>query len=60
MPFILGDSRDVDKHIISRFEVKEWRPLDYQMCYLQTHKQKTEEVRLSSWMTNLNVPWMAN
>lgn len=47
MPFVLGDSRDVYIHIISRFEVKEWRPLDYQMCYLQnTHihtKDREEE-----------------
>lgn len=53
MPFVLGDSRDVYIHIISRFEVKEWRPLDYQMCYLQnTHTQDSGEVGVEhGWLT---------
>lgn len=34
MPLVLGDDWDVYIHIISRFEVKEWRSFDNQMCYL--------------------------
>lgn len=37
MPLVLGDDRDVDVDVVSRFEMEELRTFDDQVSHLHTH-----------------------